>query len=292
MNKAENKGTQVLPAWADKVGKILRLINSISPTFAARLMAILWFKPFMPKSKLHVRQWYDSANHIVPLSFNNAYIFGKIDRPLVLCVHGWRGRGHQLRRFVDPLLAKGFCVAMINLPAHGDRGKNRTDIYECADMVNEVWDKVAPIDSIIAHSFGCPVSVLSFSEKYKPRKLAIIAGNFDIVYLLEQYAAAFNLGSLAGKISQQIRMICDKHIFKGSWDQLSNDTMLEKIKGVETRFWHDPTDVEINVAVNVELSNHLVNSSVIDVPRAGHFNILKLAYVIDSVCDFIELGVK
>ena len=116
MNNPEAGGTVVLPAWADKLGKILRLLAKISPTTTAHLMALLWFKPFMPKSKEHVKEWQKSADQIIPLSIGNAYVFGEKDKPLVLCVHGWRGRAHQLRRFIQPLKERGFRVAMINLP--------------------------------------------------------------------------------------------------------------------------------------------------------------------------------
>jgi pimeloyl-ACP methyl ester carboxylesterase len=287
MNNPEAGGTVVLPAWADKLGKILRLLAKISPTTTAHLMALLWFKPFMPKSKEHVKEWQKSADQIIPLSIGNAYVFGEKDKPLVLCVHGWRGRAHQLRRFIQPLKERGFRVAMINLPAHGDDDLNRTDLYHCASLVHDVWNEVGPVDALVAHSFGSPVCALSINEKYMPRKLAMVSGNFDIHYILQQYSGAFGLANLVSKIEQRLKIICNKQIFEGSWEQLTMDNVILKLMKVDTHLWHDLEDTEINTAANEEVFAKLSNGQLTEVSGVGHFDILKSEEVIMQVSDYI-----
>ena len=287
MNTKKTTGTEVVPEWAGKVGVALRIISVISPTLIARLMASLWFKPFMPKAKPHVRAWYDSADKIIPLSINNVYIFGQTEDPIVLCIHGWRGRAHQLRHFVEPLNKRGFRVALINLPGHGDYGRNRTDLYECAYLIQEVWGKAGPIDSIIAHSLGSPVSVLSLDEKRTPRKLALIASNFDLNYVLMQYLRAFDIESLIDLMEKELIKLCDKHIFKNAWQQLTVDHFVKRIKKVQTCLFFDPEDKEINSAVNRDICQRLKNTELKEIHNVGHFEILKSVSAIEQICYFL-----
>ena len=106
-NHTDTKGTAILPDWADQVGVILRWFSILMPNKVAKLMATLWFKPFMPKPKTHVLNWQDSADQQFSFVNGEVFVFGEETLPLVVCVHGWRGRAHQMRRFIEPLNQRG-----------------------------------------------------------------------------------------------------------------------------------------------------------------------------------------
>jgi hypothetical protein len=291
--KPTNQGTEILPDWADKVGIGLRLAAKISPNAVAKLMATLWFKPFMPKPKPHVLDWQEKADQFYTFANGEIAVFGDADKPLIIGVHGWRGRAHQLRRFIQPLQEKGYRVGLVNLPGHHANSVNRTDIYECANFIQAIWQEVGEVHGILAHSFGSPVSVLSFSEKHTPKKVAILAGNFDVQYLLDQYTAAFKLEALRNKVEQHISTLCDQRIFLGSWQRLKIEKVFEKMQhlkngGGDSQFWHDTTDQEVSIAMNQEICDQLDFVTEQQVKGVGHFNILRSEEVITSVCDYFS----
>ena len=295
-------GTSVLPSWVAKAGFVMRFLSFFFPSLVARFMAIIWFKPFMPKPKKHILEWQDSADKEIDLNAGQAFLFQgnatlAAEQPLVVCVHGWRGRAHQMRRFLPELLALNFRVVMVNLPAHSGQGKNHTDIYECANAITKIHKEIGPIDSIITHSFGSPVAALALSEDLQVRKFTMIAPNLNFTYLLNEYANAFGLRRLIPKIEHYIRMYCDKELFSGAWDKLNIHTLEQKLRYVqEVKIWHDKFDKEIsietNLAIHKILQNRQQSSEVIDVQDVGHFDILKNNETIQQVCADLMISKK
>ena len=292
----QNNGTEVLPAWTAKVGNILRFLAKFMPNTIAKFMAKMWFKPYMPKQKQHVTDWQERADQEIQLSKGQAFLFSgdsnssDQEKPLVLCIHGWRGRGHQMRRFLQPLLDRGFQVVMVNLPAHCDTDPNNTHIYECADVIKQLAQKVGPIDSVIAHSFGSPVTSLALNKDLKIRKLIFLAGNFNIRHLLIQYARAFELERLVPKIEAHLQKMCDELIFKGSWENLRMEVIMENLLNAEdVQFWQDPQDAEISIPTNLQIHQFLKergqSTSIHEVADLGHFNILKSDEVVGRICE-------
>ena len=88
----------------------------LMPNTAADIAYKLWFTPTrfntperekeaLASAKIATHQIDD--DEIVTFSWEQE----KTDRPLVLLVHGWSGRGTQLGPFVQPLLDTGYrCV--------------------------------------------------------------------------------------------------------------------------------------------------------------------------------------
>ncbi len=294
VSEQSKNGTSVLPDWVDKVSSILRIVAFVCPSLAAKFMATIWFKPFMPKPKQYVLDWQQSAQEKIDLNLGQAFLFYNDspsfeEQPLVVCVHGWRGRAHQMRRFTPVLLKRGFRVMMVNLPAHFGQGENYTHIYECADELKEIHEKFGPIDSIITHSFGSPATALALNENFKIRKFIMIAPNLDINYLLNEYAAAFGLQKLIPKITQYIKQYCDRNIFPGSWENLTIETLLHNLNfSEEVEIWHDLLDTEISIETNQTVFQMLLErgqtAKLTELQGLGHFKILKNQETIDSIC--------
>ena len=302
VSEKSKNGTNVLPEWVDKFDSILRIVALFSPSLAAKFMATMWFKPFMPKPKQHVLDWQQNAQQKIDLNVGQAFLFHNVSpsyeqQPLVVCMHGWRGRAHQMRRFIPVLLECGFRVVMVNLPAHSGQGKNYTHIYECADALKEIQEQLGSIDSIIAHSFGSPATILALNENFKIRKFMMVAPNLDINYLLNEYATAFGLQKLIPKINQYIKQHCDKNIFPGSWENLTIQTLQHNLKFVEeVEIWHDLLDTEISIKANQIVFQSLLDrgqmAKTIEVQGLGHFKILKDQDTVDRICYGLTIDKK
>ena len=146
--RPDNKASAVLSPAMRTLGVVLRSLARLSPLFVARLVAKLWFMPLVSKPEAHVLQWQSSAQQRIALADRELFVFGTDPAaPLILCVHGWRGRGFQFRRFIEPLTAAGFRVAVFDAPAHGD-GRRSTTLYEFTDTVLEIEKVAGPVDSL------------------------------------------------------------------------------------------------------------------------------------------------
>jgi pimeloyl-ACP methyl ester carboxylesterase len=83
--------------------------------------------------------------------------FGDPERPIVLLVHGWEGRGAQLGALVEPLLARGFQVITFDAPAHGDSPGHSavlTDFARAIVAAARAAVTPSPLDAIAAAARG------------------------------------------------------------------------------------------------------------------------------------------
>ena len=290
-----DKPRTVLPLSMKLMGGALRFSAKIAPNLTSRIAAHLWFMPMMGKPEAHIADWQDKAQQKIPLTFgNDLHIFTDgfdLDAPLVLCVHGWRGRGFQFRRFIDPLVAAGFRVAVFDAPAHAGalNEKRWTTFYEFVDAIKEIEKTAGPIDSIVTHSFGSPTAAFTIDEKFKPRKLAMVSGNFDLEYYFNSFTTHLGFGEkFKQRVRDQVIKLADQRIFTGAFQKIHIDSVSEEMANVDTKFWYDPEDKEINIQSIHVLAEKLGGKPIQHIRGVGHFKILKSAELIESVVDFLQ----
>jgi pimeloyl-ACP methyl ester carboxylesterase len=75
--------------------------------------------------------------------------------PATLFVHGWNDTHRIWRQFAQDFLASSRPVLLMDLPAHGASKLKEYGGEVAGKSVLEVCTAEAPIDTIIAHSFGC-----------------------------------------------------------------------------------------------------------------------------------------
>jgi len=289
------KPRTVLSPGMKLMGSGLRIAAKIVPSLTASFAARLWFMPMMGKPEAHIADWQDKAQQHIPLTFgNDLHVFTdnfNLDAPLVLCVHGWRGRGFQFRRFVQPLIAAGFRVAVFDAPAHAgaDNEKRWTTFFEFVDAIKEIEKAAGPIDSIITHSFGSPTTAFAVDAEFKPRKLAMVSGNFDIEYYLNSFITHLGFDdTLKQRIRNKVIELADRRIFSGAYQKIHIDSISEEMASIDTKFWYDPEDKEINTQSIHTLATKLGGKKIQQIEGVGHFEILKSAELIESVVEFLQ----
>lgn len=75
--------------------------------------------------------------------------------PATLFVHGWDDTHRIWRQFAQDFLANSRPVLLMDLPAHGASKSTEYGGEHAGKSVHAVCDAEAPVDAIIAHSFGC-----------------------------------------------------------------------------------------------------------------------------------------
>lgn len=82
-------------------------------------------------------------------------------RGTILVVHGWTSEAAFMTAFAEPMRRSGYRVVLFDCPAHGLSPGRMTNLVECARATLAVGQAFAPIDAVLAHSFGTLVSLLA-----------------------------------------------------------------------------------------------------------------------------------
>lgn len=89
---------------------------------------------------------------------------GSGSAPATLLVHGWEDDNALWGPLIAPLTTLGRPVVALDLPGHGFSPADACSIGRAAAAVRAVADALGPVDSLAAHSFGCPVSVRAMAD--------------------------------------------------------------------------------------------------------------------------------
>lgn len=95
--------------------------------------------------------------------------------PAVLLVHGWDGSPRDMQDIGAALLRANARVVALDLPAHGFSEGERLTPQDSAAAILAVAAKEGPFECVIAHSFGCPSTVLALEGGLKTAALVFFA---------------------------------------------------------------------------------------------------------------------
>ena len=80
--------------------------------------------------------------------------WGDTNSPLVVCTHGWGGRGTQWAPLVNALLPLGYRVVVFDAPAHGASDGDRASLPGFRNALLRVLDDVGAPHTLVGHSLG------------------------------------------------------------------------------------------------------------------------------------------
>lgn len=95
--------------------------------------------------------------------------------PVVLLVHGWDGSPRDMQDIATALQRANARVVALDLPAHGFSDGERLTPQDSAAAILAVAAKEGPFECVIAHSFGCPSTVLALLGGLKTASLVFFA---------------------------------------------------------------------------------------------------------------------
>ncbi len=95
--------------------------------------------------------------------------------PAVLLVHGWEGSPRDMSDIAAALSRAGARVVAPDLPAHGMSEGEKLSAEDAAAAILAVAAREGPFEAVIAHSFGCPSTVLALEGGLKANALVFFA---------------------------------------------------------------------------------------------------------------------
>ncbi|URM35930.1 alpha/beta hydrolase [Flavobacterium anhuiense] len=203
----------------------------------------------------------------------------------VLLVHGWSGRGTQLFKIADELLANGYSTVSFDAPAHGKSKGKTTIMSEFIASILEIEKQLGPFEIAIGHSLGGMSVLNSIKDGLKVEK-AIIIGSGDIVQdILDEFT--FKLG-LKKEISIHLRDYFE-NMYQVKMDDFSAYKAAKKIK-TPVLVIHDKDDPEVSVKAGIHINENLENGSLFLTEGLGHRKILGNQNVIKKILEFIKIS--
>lgn len=202
--------------------------------------------------------------------------------PIVLLVHGWEGRGTQLGRFVEPLVAAGFRAVAVDSPAHGDSSGTRTDLIECTEALRRVARELGPLAGIVAHSFGGAVTTLAIERGLEAKSVVLIGAPSSVEDVVRRF------GELSGVRGEAMRAFRDG-LERQTRVRMKDIEIFERVAGlhVPALIVHDRDDREVPFHDAERLVAQWPGAALIATSGLGHRRILKDDEVIRRTVAFV-----
>src|SRR6266566_4874742 len=124
----------------------LAALSALAPSLAARLAEPLFLTPPRHPAPAHEAAALQHARRtIVQVDGQPVTTWTWGHGPAVLLVHGWGGRGAQLARFVDPLVASGCAVMTFDAPGHGTSPERQSSIVAFGRAIHAIDRGLGPV---------------------------------------------------------------------------------------------------------------------------------------------------
>jgi pimeloyl-ACP methyl ester carboxylesterase len=267
-----------------------RTLGELLPGIMGSLACRLWFRAQRHPEPGREMRWRQRADQSRIDSAGTAlaiYSWGEADKPTVLLVHGWSGRGTQLGGYIQPLLDAGYRVAAFDAPAHGRTPGTSTHIFQFADALTRVASHFAPIRALIAHSFGVTASALALRSGLQVGCLVGIAPPADATVMLERFGRFLGIPEAT---LENLRRRIDRRFPGFDWRRLSARNMLTDL-GIPALIIHDRDDADVPCADGQAVAQ-AANAELLITQGLGHRRILRDKEVITRTINFIDRHVS
>jgi pimeloyl-ACP methyl ester carboxylesterase len=95
--------------------------------------------------------------------------------PASLLVHGWEDDNALWSPMIDACADIFRAVVVLDLPGHGYSPAETHSLESAGQALVAVAQAMGPIDSVMAHSFGCPASIYAMAHGLDVRRAVMIA---------------------------------------------------------------------------------------------------------------------
>ncbi len=265
------------------VPPLLGLFGRIAPKRAARIVADLISRP---RGQNPTQPWEISTGTVgrkVELRTGlHARSWGE-SGPLVLALHGWRGRTTQFRPLSAALLGRGMQTLALELPGHGVSVGDSATPRLLGEMLVEVESIVGPVHAAIGHSFGGAALGAGLVYGFRPKRLVIVSSPTRVSRIPVLLAGTAGLPPPAMK---EFVKILDHDAGRPSADLDLVSTAPRA--GIPGLLIHDLEDAVIPYGEAEALANAWPGLQVMTTRGLGHRDILSAPKVMRTIVEFVD----
>ncbi|WP_284177734.1 alpha/beta fold hydrolase [Rhabdaerophilum sp. SD176] len=212
-------------------------------------------------------------------------------RGTVLLIHGWTGQAIFMGGFVEPLLAEGFRVLALDLPAHGGSGGRQLNVPLAVEAVSAVVRDHLPLAGIVSHSFGGAIAMAAVAggvENFPalPCERLVTVAAPDA---MQDYGEAF---SRAVGLTQKGHHAFENRVLELAGRPMASFSGRAYLAGTQipTLVIHAPDDREIPFSDAEKLASAGPQVQLLPVPGFGHRRILMAPSVQRAAARFLASG--
>jgi pimeloyl-ACP methyl ester carboxylesterase len=203
--------------------------------------------------------------------------------PRVLLVHGWNGAAADWRPLAEALVADGFSVSALDLPAHGASPGRVSSLPRFVRGVLEADRRHGPFDIWIAHSMGVAAALAALAGGARARRLILLGGLVDPAGALREFAHGFGLNAAATR-AYLAGIERDERMPLSQVDALRNARAIT----APTLIVHDRDDRVVPVEHGRKLAAALSGAQLLQTSGLGHRRILSDDTIVRSVVAFAK----
>ena len=266
---------------------LLGIFGRIAPKTAARLVADMIARP---RGRNPTQPWELATGTVgreVELRTGlHARSWGETG-PLVLALHGWRGRTTQFRPLAAALLARGLQTLALELPGHGVSVGDSATPRMLGELLVEVERIVGPAHAAIGHSFGGAALGAGLVYGYRPKRLVIVSAPTRVSRIPVLLAKTAGLPRPAMK---EFVKILDRDAGRPSAELDLVSTAPPA--GIPGFLIHDLEDAVIPYTEAQALANAWPTLKVMTTKGKGHRDILSAPDVVRAIVQFVDPAIS
>ncbi|MEL6746474.1 MAG: alpha/beta hydrolase [Pseudomonadota bacterium] len=211
-------------------------------------------------------------------------------RRAVLLAHGWSSAAMFMTAFVELLNRRGFDVVTFDMPAHGQSGRVKTNMVECARAMQAVVEATPDLHGIIAHSFGAAVVALvceggapMSGPVRAPKKLATISAPNSFLHVTRSYGKALQI-SHGAQLDYERRL---SDLFERKIDDLTCAGFLRGLP-TDVLVMHCKDDADISFGQAHEFVQGLPSAKLQTFSGLGHRRVLYTPKVVRAAIEHMD----
>ncbi len=219
----------------------------------------------------------------VPLIHKKAILKKWEQGKKILMIHGWAGRGIQLRSHIQKFKENGYEVHMIDFPSHGEAPGKTSSVFEFVHTLKVLFSKYS-YEAVIAHSVGC-AALLGSIDKSLTIPLILFAPHYD---LHDSLTKMMRRRGLKGKFVEDVVSLYEKH-YGFSFHSFNPKEQAPLYKG-PVLIYHDTKDGALPSTHSQSLVKAFSHAKFIETTGLGHNRILRDEKIVEDVFRFIKEG--
>ncbi|MBP1474553.1 alpha/beta fold hydrolase [Frateuria sp. MAH-13] len=262
--------------------------GTLAPRRTADRAARLFAKPFA-SSRVRARAATPDASmrrETLPVNGQSiaTYVWGDpVTQPYVLLVHGWSSFGLRFLPWIEHLRALGYAVVSFDQPGHGLSSGDYCTLPEFADTVRAVGRHYGDAELAIAHSLGGAALALAQGERWRARRLVLIAPAADMHAATTRYFRFVHLG-------EQLRRPFYAWLVKRTGVTVDELQMHRHVPalGQPGLIVHDLDDADVPWEEGERYARHWPGARLLTTQWLGHHRVLDAPEVVEAVLAFVR----
>ncbi|MGB0389950.1 MAG: alpha/beta fold hydrolase [Salibacteraceae bacterium] len=279
-----NKNLPPAPLPFRILRSIFPILETLLPFLARFIVVRLFFTPFKFKPRAEeVEVQATGKRHDFKANGNNVvfHSWGN-SGPIAVLVHGWSGRGMQLRKFVAPLQKQGYQVISFDAPGHGASEGKESSLLEIRATLIEIEKHFGEISMGVGHSLGGAAIIYSAKEGLHFDKIITMSTPSIPDKIIDEFLRRIN-GSIKSGIA------IDNYVMKRTGNHFpyySARDNAKHISHIPLLSFHDKNDREAEIEHAYALQKAHGKSELVVTEGLGHNRILKDEGVLEKALEF------